>query len=59
MTLSLFILAWFLDPTNNHQNIRNARMNLSYLNKNIYKCKIYKKKLELREVYKKTIKIKR
>ena len=34
--------AWFLDLTNNHQNIRNAWMNLSYLNKNTNKCTIYK-----------------
>ena len=34
-------------------------MNLSYLNKNISKCLIYIKQLDLRKVYKKTIIIER
>ena len=39
--------------------MRNVWMNLPYLNKNIYKNVQYIKQLELRGVYKKTIKIKR
>ena len=34
-------------------------INLPYLNKNISKCTIYTKQLDLREVYKKTITIER